>query len=94
MSAVKVEKIYGDAADKYVAATVLYGKTGLVYFDKEGKNKVSKEELADFFVKGVVVVYENLTYKPICLSTTGANATISIITYSGSALTKVDLKSA
>lgn len=94
MNTVKVEKIYNDAVDKNVAATVLYGNAGFVYFEEAHTNKVGKEELENFFAKGVVVVYNGKTYKPVSLTVAEANATVSIITYSGSSATGVELKSA
>lgn len=91
MKKISITKIYNDAVDKNVAATVLYGNDGKVYFEETFENQVNKADLENFFVKGLVVVYDEKTYKPTCVAAQGNKAVVSIVT---GANTVVELASA
>lgn len=55
----KMNTIFGDAKDKYVAAVVLYGHTdNFLYFDEKhtAGNTINHDELLDLAMKGLVVV--------------------------------------
>lgn len=79
MKRILVTKIYDDAVDKNVAATVLYANGGAVYFEGTFENQVSKAVLENLFVKGLVIVHEGKTYRPICVATQGNKAKVSIV---------------
>lgn len=70
-------KIYEQAKDVYVAANVVYvnpaeaSGTSYAYADAEFKVKVSKDELVDMFVKGMVIdAGEGELHRPVSCAKT------------------------
>lgn len=78
MKKVQITKIYNDAADKNVAATVLYANGGKLYFEQAFENQVAKAELENLFVKGLVVVHEGKNFKPVYSAVQGNKAVVVI----------------
>lgn len=56
-----MEKKYENATDLHVRSYVVYGKSGKLYADKDGKKTLKKEELADAFLKGALVIMDGET---------------------------------
>lgn len=63
----KLNKIYKEAKDKYVAAVCLYVKASdtKAYIDPDYKTTVDKDTLKELFINGAVIVETTGTYKPI-----------------------------
>ena len=79
MKKVQITKVYQDAADKNIAATVLYANEGNLYFEATFENQVGKAELENLFVKGLVVVHEGKNFKPIYVADQGTKAVVAIV---------------
>lgn len=63
-----MEKLFIDASDKYVAAVIVYGKSAdsKLYVDAEYSAQAGEAEVADAFVKGILVVKNgNKIFKPV-----------------------------
>lgn len=60
----KMDRIYADAADKYVMNTVLYGKTSKLYTDAAGTIEVTYEDALNLCMKGAVI-FDTDTYYTI-----------------------------
>lgn len=63
-----MEKIYIDVNDKYVAAVVVYGKSAdsKLYVDADYTTQAGQAEVADAFVKGILVVKNGTkVFKPV-----------------------------
>lgn len=53
---VEMERIYADYEDKFVHATIVYlGEDDVLYKDEELTIGVTKEELKELFLKGLVI---------------------------------------
>lgn len=51
-----IEKLYNQAKDEHVAAYVVYGKTGKIYYDSANTVQVTKADMEDAFRKGRLMV--------------------------------------
>ena len=73
-------KIYDQAKDVHVAATIVYIKNGdaYAYADSANTEKISAALLKDMFEKGVVVVAGAIEYKPVSF---GIAAGVGTLTY-------------
>ena len=63
-----MEKLFIDASDKYVAAVIVYGKSAdsKLYVDADYSAQAGEAEVADAFVKGILVVKNgNKVFKPV-----------------------------
>jgi hypothetical protein len=61
-------KVFIDAADKYIAAVIVYGKTSdsKLYVDAEYTTQAEEAAVADAFLKGVLVVKNSTkVFKPV-----------------------------
>lgn len=66
-----MKKIYDEAKDKNVAAVVFFGDTtDNKLYDKagEGKTQITEAQLADAFVKGLVVETTESMLKPLAVT--------------------------
>lgn len=91
-----MNKIFGDAKDKYVASVVLYGHTDTYLYEDEGHTQaVNRETLLDLCMKGLVLVaYEDSFYHPISFTDNTTDVSVVIATEIGaSSSTAVTLKS-
>lgn len=67
-----MEKIYENGNDLHVRAYVVYGKSGKLYADKDGKKTVTLRELTDAFLKGALLVMDGETQlKPVSCGANG-----------------------
>lgn len=62
-----IEKIYADSEEKFVKANVLYAQAddGKLFLDSTYTVEVTKEQLYRAFLTGMIVVYNEATYKPV-----------------------------
>lgn len=76
-----MEKIYKNAADVNVVARVVYAKTSdaYAYADSECKTKISADDLADAFTKGMIIVDAGVEYKPTSCKVANKTTTISYV---------------
>ena len=69
---VPTTKIFDDAKDVNVAATIIYTTDGSTFtYDKEGNVAVPAEDMFDLFVKGVLAVKSDVYYKPTSCTVAG-----------------------
>lgn len=69
----KVTEIFSDANEKNTKVTVVYGKSGdnYVYYDAASAtaateaNRIDKDTLLNILLKGAVVSYGDVYYKPV-----------------------------
>lgn len=91
-----MNKIFGDAKDKYVASVVLYGHTDTYLYEDAGHTQaVNRETLLDLCMKGLVLVaYNDAFYYPISFTDNTTDVSVDIVTEVGaSSSTAVTLKS-
>lgn len=69
----KRETVNATYDEKFVKTVVLYAnESKVLFYDKAAKvDKVSKADLNDLFLKGVVVFMTDTYYTPVCLKSTG-----------------------
>lgn len=96
-NAPKVEHVFGNAQDKYVKATVLYGKPSdkYLYTDEACTEKIAKDILFDMASKGAIIKYDGMCYTPLIFGydKTKPCATVTIGTLNESLMTYVVLNS-
>lgn len=51
-----IERVWNQAKDEHVAAYVVYGKTGKIYYDSANTEQVTKADMEDAFRKGRLMV--------------------------------------
>lgn len=84
-----MSKVYQQAKDKNVATIVVYSDGTNVFYDEQKAKKVSFEDLADYFLKGMKVKNDTGLFTPIALKT---DATVNkVIIHDGD--TKTELSS-
>lgn len=91
-----MNKIFGDAKDKYVSNVVLYGHSdNYLYLDEGHTEAVNRETLLDLCMKGLVLVaYDDAFYYPISFTDNTTDVSVDIVTEVGaSSSTAVTLKS-
>lgn len=91
-----MDKIYNDAKDKNVAATVIYarGSDGKAWKDSEGKVQFTTSELEDAFFKRTLIHYgTDMYYVPVgfIIANKIAKVTYAVTTGSGDSA-KTELK--
>lgn len=64
-----MSKIYQQAKDKNVATILVYSDGTHVFYDAKKANKVSFNDLSEFFVKGMLVKKDDVLYAPIACKT-------------------------
>lgn len=82
----KKNNVYAKADEKFVKTTVLYANASkALFYDKEAKaDKVTKAELEELFLKGMVVFMSDVYYTPVCLKSTGliaCDGTTTFVTF-------------
>lgn len=91
-----MNKIFGDAKDKYVSNVVLYGHSdNYLYLDEGHTEAVNRETLLDLCMKGLVLVsYSGSYYAPISFTDNTTDVSVVIATSIGaSSSASVTLKS-
>ena len=89
-----MDKVFQDAKDKYVSATMLYGKKGetKLYSDAAFKIQAVASEAC---AKRALVTYDGGVYTPVSCTTASGVVTLTIVTTgSASAATLIALSSA
>ena len=84
----KFTKIWAKSEEKLCKAVVLYENTSthVLYMDSAKEKAVSKDDLADLFKKGLVVVSDGTSfYRPTELTVGSTKATVGVVIYSNSA---------
>lgn len=84
----KMDHRYGDAEDKYIKTTVLYGKSGDSYLYSDAAsatasteaNRIDKDTLMNLLLKGVVVSYGGVYYQPLFFSESGGSVGVTFAT--------------
>lgn len=92
-----MDKVFQDAKDKYVSATMLYGKKGetKLYSDAAFKIQAVASEASEAFAKRALVTYDGGVYTPVSCTTASGVVTLTIVTTgSASAATLIALSSA
>lgn len=64
-----MSKVYQQAKDKNVATILVYSDGTNVFHDEKKSNKVSFDDLSDFFVKGMLVKKDEGLFAPIAFKT-------------------------
>lgn len=90
----KMTKIFAKSEEKYVKSVILYANADkyLFYDSAATTNKVSKDELADLFKKGIIISDTDLfvpvkfdnetTYTTVsCLAMAGSPSAMSFVVY-------------
>lgn len=92
-----MDKIYADADDKYVIATILYGKASDKYLYKDAAHtiKLTKEELFEICSKRALVNYDGAYYVPLTFAYDDDQpcTTVTIVTVADSSPTYLVLNS-
>lgn len=92
-----MDKIFARSEEKFVKNVVLYGKPDdkYLYTDEAFTKKLTKDELFDLAIKGVVVKYDGLCYTPLIFGydKTKPCVTITIGTLNQGEMTYVVLNS-
>lgn len=83
-----MSKIYQQAKDKNVATIMVYSDGTNVFYDAKKSTKVSFEDLADYFVKGMTVKNDSgVLFTPIAFKT---DSTVNKVTiHDGDAKTEL-----
>lgn len=81
-----MNKIYADSEEKYVKSVVLYADAddGNLFYDEGKKEGVSREDLINLFLKGLVISFESEMLKPIALKDNTTDAMVTALHESGS----------
>lgn len=64
-----MSKVYQQAKDKNVATIMVYSDGTNVFYDAKKATKVSFEDLADYFLKGMTVKNDSGLFTPIAFKT-------------------------
>lgn len=90
-----MNKIFADAADKYVKHYIVYGQNDdtTAYEDAECTKEVTKEDLLNAAKKGLLVSYDGVFHAVVSVKDATTHAEVTIITNNGS-LAAVVLSSA
>lgn len=75
-----MEKIFNDAKDKNVAASIIYGKSGdtNAYVDSDCKTKMKTSELKEAFLKRAIIVIGNDMFIPVAFA---VSSNVGNVTY-------------
>ena len=87
-NAPKVDAIYSDANEKNTKVTVIYGKSGdnYAYYDAASAtaateaNRIDKDTLLAILLKGAVISYGGVYYKPLFFSESGGSVSVTFAT--------------
>lgn len=84
-----MKKIFEDAKDVHVRATMVYVKTGDAYaYADTGKTvKIDCVTLKDMYYKGMIVVDGAIEYKPVSFKTASGVGTITYVKTDGTTAT-------
>ncbi len=91
-----MNKIFMDAKDKNIAATLIYarGSDGKAYSDAEGTKQMTESELREAFLKGCLIHYgEDMYIEPFAFVGDSGTATLYFFTTAGDTATKSTLVS-
>lgn len=79
------QKVYASYEEKFLKNVILFAKNDkeTLYFDKLFEEAVPRELLFNFFMKGLIVKYEDAYYKPLYLEET-IDEELEIGVYDGS----------
>ena len=73
-----MKKIFEDSKDVHVSANIVYaGEDDYAYVDADNETKISKAELVDCFVKGLIVSTETGLVKPYIITVEDDYASVS-----------------
>lgn len=87
-NAPKVTEIFSDANEKNTKVTVIYGKSGdnYAYYDAASAtaateaNRIDKDTLMNFLLKGAVISYGGVYYKPLFFSESSGSVSVTFAT--------------
>lgn len=94
----KLNKIFQDAEEKYLASVVLYAKDssdGFAYADAGHTTNVDRETLLNLCMKGLVLVlYKGVYHRPVYFKDSAGTVTMTIATTIGASNSAIlELKS-
>ena len=87
-----MNRIFDDAKDVHVRATYTYNKGSdtKLYVDPDCETQIMTSELTDLFNKGMIVVIDDVQYKPVSFTVDAGVASVTIVKAdSGTATTAV-----
>lgn len=80
----KRDNVYARYEDQNVKTVLVYAnESNELFYDVEFKNPVLNDELSDLFLKGMAVVSDAVTYKPIACATSDGGEKVGVICYNG-----------
>lgn len=88
------EKLYRDSEEKYLAATIMYGKSedGYLYYDSACTEKVPQDDMMRVFSVGMLVNVDIVMYRPVSCGLKNGGAYVAIIE-NDTSLTEVEFAS-
>lgn len=83
-----LNEVFSDANEKYTKVTIIYGKSGdnYVYYDAGSAtsateaNRIDKDTLLNILLKGAVISYGGVYYKPLFFSESGGSVSVTFAT--------------
>lgn len=73
-----IEKLYNQAKDEHVAAYVVYGKTGKIYYDAANTVQVARDDMEDAFRKGRLMINDGTNLLVVVSMANGKCKTIGM----------------
>ena len=82
-------KMYPEADEKLVRTFIAYGDAdeGNLFSDEKKTVKMTKDEVFNWFLKGLIIVFSNEYYKPITYAEVSGAAKVTVAKDSGTAAT-------
>ena len=91
-----MNKIYSDSEEKLVKTVLVYADAdeGHLFFDKEKKQKITKDELFNLFLKGVTVFMSDEYFNPTTYKENAGAGMLTVVKDSGDSATLYNFYSA
>lgn len=76
-----MNRIFDDAKDVHVRATYTYneGSDTKLYVDPDCEMQITTSELTDLFNKGMIVIIDDVQYKPVSFTVDTGVASVTIV---------------
>lgn len=91
-----MNRIYPDADEKLVATTIVYADAddGNLFEDEKKTVKLTKEQVFNLFIKGMIVFLTDEYFKPVTYKEESGAAKVTCVKDGGSAATMLNFYSA